>query len=140
MMVMRLAADCYIELPAGASCHGDGEDFLCCDESGKVIARTERMKVMAYGNAQTLRQRTSDVVNGANLESLRSRYDKARRRFLELEAELYEMLNEVTETRTNRHLARLESLGQELAKVHDRDYAPYRAQMLKTVLSEPVPT
>jgi hypothetical protein len=140
MMVMRLAADCYIELPAGASCRSEGDDFLCCDDSGKVVARTERMKVMAYGNAQTLRLRTNDISGPSDVDGLRSRYDKARRRFLELEAELNQMLDEVGQARTHRNLARLESLGMELSKVHDSDYAPYVSHLLKTLLSEPVAT
>jgi hypothetical protein len=137
MMVMRLAADCYIELPAGVICRGDGDDFLCCDESGRIVARTERQKVMAYGNAQTLRLRYSDP-EAANLETLYNRYEKARSRYLGLEAELHHALTEVEHARTARARVRLESLGLEVAKVHDRDYAPYRAHLLKTLATEPV--
>ena len=136
MMVIRLAADCFVELPAGASCRSEDDDFVCCDETGRVVARTERTKVMAYGNAQTLRHRANDTIAATSHEELRSRYEKARKRFLELETELHQLFDEVAAVRTNRNLARLESLSQEIAKVHDRDYAPYRAQLLKTFLYE----
>ena len=88
MIVMRLAADSYVELPAGSTCRSDGDDFLCCDDSGKVVARTERSKVLAYGTASTLRQPSNDPYRGeVDLDALWARYEKARARYLELEQE-----------------------------------------------------
>jgi hypothetical protein len=135
MLVVRLAGESHVELPGATEGHLDGDAFLCCDGDGCVIARVDRMSVLAYGTHPALKEPVAGTAS-ADGDMLFRRYAAARERYLNLEAEHHNTLNEISLGRVKRleSIARLEGLRSELTRQHDSEYEPARLQIVEDIM------
>jgi hypothetical protein len=137
-VIVHMAADSSIELPTAAGASIEGDELICRDETGGLVARAESRSVLAFGVSPVLRRRLMDEDDSEDID-LFKRYDQARARYLALEAEQNEAIAQVRAGGQLRALIRLQRIAAQLDAAHDSELVPARLALLEDLTTEDSP-